>query len=417
MKIVIVNASDIRGGAARAAYRLHRALLAEGVDSLMLVQSKFSDDFTVLGPETKLKKAIALIRPTLDQIPLIFYKKHSRTLFSPSWLPFSNVVKKINEIRPDIVHLHWVCGGMLRIEDIKKIKYPIVWTLHDMWPFTGGCHYSFGCEKYVNFCESCPSLNSNFTFDLSRFVWKRKKRTYKDCKITVVGPSVWIHEEAKRSSLFTLCIHRQIPNLIDTSIFKPLDKKFCRDLLGLAGSMNIIAFGALNAVNDNRKGFKELYQALKKLTSNKVELLIFGASRPENPPDFSIPTHYVGHLHDDISLVILYNAADVVVVPSLQENLPNVILESMACGTPVVAFDIGGNRDIIDHKINGYLAKPYESDDLAEGILWVLKNRDLFNLSEKAREKIVSKFDAKVVVKQYIELYREIINESKRMSS
>ena len=160
MKILIVNTYDIKGGAARAAYRLHRALLSLGIDSQMLVQMKFSDDYTVIWPETKIQKGLALLRPFLDSIPVMFYKKRTKTLFSPAWLPFSNVVKQINQINPDIVHLHWICGGMLKIEKIAQIKAPIVWSLHDMWAFTGGCHYDEGCGGYKKSCENCKVLNS-----------------------------------------------------------------------------------------------------------------------------------------------------------------------------------------------------------------------------------------------------------------
>ena len=148
MKVLIVNTSDIEGGAARAAYRLHKALLTEGVDSQMLVQSKSSDDFTVLGPQTKFQKAMGKLRPTLDSIPVRRYPERTKTLFSPSWVPFAGLVDKINAINPDVVHLHWIAGGMMRIEDLAKINAPIVWSLHDNWAFTGGCHIMWECERY-----------------------------------------------------------------------------------------------------------------------------------------------------------------------------------------------------------------------------------------------------------------------------
>ena len=161
MKILIVNTSDIQGGAARAAYRLHQALLTEGVDSQMLVQSQSSDDFTVIGPQTKVQKALGKLRPTLDSLPVHRYKDRTKTLFSPSWLPFSSIVERINSINPDVVHLHWIAGGMIRIEDLPKIKAPIVWSLHDMWAFTGGCHYDEECGAYQKQCGTCPVLGSN----------------------------------------------------------------------------------------------------------------------------------------------------------------------------------------------------------------------------------------------------------------
>lgn len=183
MKICILNTDDITGGAARAAYRLHRALLTEGVVSKMLVQKKSSDDYTVITPETKIQKTLGRIRPTLDTLPVRFYRNRNKTLFSPSWLPFSPILRHINEIKPDLVHLHWIAGGMIRIEDIAKIKVPVVWSLHDMWPLTGGCHYDEGCKKFETHCNSCPVLNSGKVGDLSSKVFYRKKKAFQKLKV------------------------------------------------------------------------------------------------------------------------------------------------------------------------------------------------------------------------------------------
>lgn len=411
MKVLIVNTYDIQGGAARATYRLHRALIDAGIDSYMLVQSKASDDYTVVGPTTKIQKAIAKMRPTLDQIPVQFYKNRTKTLFSPAWLPFSNIVDKINEINPDIVHLHWICGGLMRIEDIAKIKAPIVWSLHDMWPFTGGCHYDEGCGAYKKMCSYCKVLGSNKNRDLSRKIWYKKEKTYlKIRNMTIVGLSKWITQSAKSSPLFRNFHIVNLPNPIDTDIFKPFWKEKSRELWGLSKDKKLVLFGAMSATSDPRKGFKELSEALRKLKLRDIELVVFGSSKPKDAPDFGFNTHYLGHLHDDVSLVTLYNAVDVTVVPSLQENLSNTIMESLSCGTPVVAFNIGGNSDMIEHKINGYLAKPYDTDDLAKGIEWILSSPKYDELCENARNKVLREFDSKVVVKKYIELYDKIIS-------
>jgi len=412
MKVLIVNTYDIQGGAARAAYRLHRALIDAGIDSYMLVQSKASDDYTVIGPTTKIQKAIAKMRPTLDQIPVQFYKNRTKTPFSPAWLPFSNIVDKINEINPDIVHLHWICGGLMRIEDIAKIKAPIVWSLHDNWAFTGGCHIMWECEKYKSSCGACPRLGSNKQNDLSSKVFKRKKRVFEIKKdITIIGLSKWITKCSKSSALLADKIHINIPNLIDVNVFKPFDKEKARELWNLPKNKKLVLFGAIIATQDINKGFKELSEALRKLKLRDIELVVFGSSKPKDAPDFGFNTHYLGHLHDDVSLVTLYNAVDVTVVPSLQENLSNTIMESLSCGTPVVAFNIGGNSDMIEHKINGYLAKPYDTDDLAKGIEWILSSPNYNELCENARNKVLREFDSKVVVKKYIELYDKIISD------
>lgn len=413
MKILIVNTYDILGGAARAAYRLHRSLLSAGIDSKMLVQIKKSDDYTVIPVYgiNKVGKLISLIRPTLDQIPLKFYKNRIKTPFSPAWLPFSKVVEKINEINPDIVHLHWISGGMIKIEDLAKINKPIVWTLHDNWAFTGGCHIKWNCERYTDSCGACPVLGSDKEYDLSKKGWIRKNKVFKKINIVIVSPSKWLYDCSKKSSLLKDKRHKVIPNPINLDLFKPVDKSISRKIWNLRQDKKLIAFGAVSATSDINKGFKELSEALYKITVKKnIELVVFGSCEPKNPPNFEFKTHYLGHLHDDVSLVTLYSAVDVVVVPSLQENLSNTIMESLACGTPVVAFNVGGNSDMIEHLKNGYLAKPFDTDDLRNGIEWVLNTPNYDELCKYAREKVLKEFDSKIVAKKYIELYKEVLN-------
>jgi Glycosyltransferase len=412
MKILIVNTYDIVGGAARAAYRLHRSLLSAGIDSKILVQTKKSDDCTVIPVYgiNKIGKFISLIRPTLDQIPLKFYKNRIKTPFSPAWFPFSKVVEKINEINPDIVHLHWISGGMIKIEDLAKINKPIVWTLHDNWAFTGGCHIKWNCEKYTDFCGACPVLGSDKEYDLSKKGWIRKNKVFKKINMVIVSPSKWLYDCSKKSSLLKDKRHKVIPNPIDVNLFKPVDKSISRKIWNLPQDKKLIAFGAVSATNDINKGFKELSEALYKIADKKnIELVVFGSSEPKNPPNFGFKTHYLGYLHDDISLTILYNAVDVMIVPSLQENLANTIMESLACGTPVVAFNVGGNSDMIEHLKNGYLAKPFDTDDLRNGIEWVLNTPNYDELCKNAREKVLREFDSKIVAKRYIELYEEVL--------
>ena len=349
MKILIVNTSDIEGGAARAAYRLHRSLLAQGIDSQMLVQKKSSDDYSVETiSKTKLQKAFSLIRPTLDALPLRAYKNRTKTLFSPSSMGFSSIVDAINEINPDIVHFHWINGGMIKIEEIAYINAPIVWSLHDMWAFTGGCHYNEECGAYEKECGSCKVLGSSKENDLSRKIFNRKVKTFeKKENMTIIGLSKWLYECAKDSTLLKDKKHVNLPNPIDTTIFKLFDKVKARELWSLPQDKKLVLFGAMGATSDPRKGFKQLSEAMKKFSkSSDIEFVVFGSSEPQNASDFGFKTYYLGTLADDVSLVTLYSAVDVMVVPSLQENLSNAIMESLSCGTPVVGFDIGGNSDM-----------------------------------------------------------------------
>ena len=411
MKILIVNTSDINGGAARAAYRLHHSLLAQNIDSQMLVQSKSSDDFTVLVYSSKIARGLAKLRPTIDSLPVKSYKNKSHTLFSPAWLGFDSVVEQINAINPDIVHLHWVCGGMMRLESIAKIKARIVWSLHDMWAFTGGCHYDEDCGAYQSSCGHCKVLRSDKENDLSRKVLLRKQRAFAQVEhLTVIGLSQWMEQCAKESSLFDAQQVSCLPNPIDTKKFNAFDKEKARELWNLPKDKKLVLFGAVAATSDPRKGFEELSEALSQLESENIECVVFGSSAPKKPQNFGLKTHYLGPLNDDVSLVALYSAVDVMVVPSLQENLSNAIMESLACATPVVGFEIGGNSDLIEHQQNGYLAQPFDTKDLAKGIEWVLNHPHYEGLCQSSRDKVLRAFDSVVVAKQYIELYQKIID-------
>ena len=409
MKILTISSYENSGGAARASFRLHKALLERGIDSQMLVQQKSSNDYTILSDTHPIKKGLNIIRPLLDNMPVRLYKNRDPILFSPSSLPFSQIVKKINQINPDIVHMHWICGGMMRIEQIANIIPPIVWSLHDNWAFTGGCHINLECDKYKENCGACPRLKSNKKNDLSRRVWKRKKTTYSRINnLTIVGLSSWLNNCSKESTLLKDKEHVHLPNPIDCSIFKTLDKKESRKLWNFPINKKIILFGAMNP-NDIVKGFQELKIALSRIDKKNVEFAVFGSRKPNNSDNFGFKTHYLGHIFDDSSLVTLYNSVDVTVVPSLQENLSNTIMESMACATPVVGFDVGGNSDLIEHKKSGYLAKPFDSGDLATGIDWILNNDNYNKISNNARQKIIGEFEATIVANRYIDLYKQIL--------
>ena len=414
MNLLILNTSDNQGGAAIATYRLHRGLRSIGINSHLLVQRKKTDDDSVIGPLTKWQKTFAFLRLYLDVVVTRLYRKRNKVIFSPAWLPES-LATKVAKLNPDIVHLFWVCNGFLRIETLKKFKRPIVWTLHDMWPFTGGCHYDDECGKFQQSCGNCPILHSEQERDLSRRIWKRKQKSWEGVPIVVVATSHWLADMARSSSLFRDQRIEVIPNGIDTEIYKPNNKEAARAAYNLPQDKHLILFSAFSATTDKRKGNQFLMQALEKMSQagwgSKTELLLIGATRPENPSDIGMKVHYMGRLHDEISQVLLYSAADVVVAPSMQENLSNTVMESLACGTPVVAFDIGGMPDMIDHQINGYLASPFEPNDLADGMMWVLENKDRHDmLSRRARETVAERYALKAVANRYLELYQSILN-------
>lgn len=417
MKILHLSTYDTAGGAARAAHRLHQGLQGINVDSQMLVQAKFCDDKNVIAPQTKSEKILAKLGHTLDAIPSKFYRKrHLKTEFSIQWAP-DLIASRITQINPDIVNLHWINESQLQIETLAKLNLPIIWTLHDMWAFTGGCHYDQNCGKYINSCGSCPQLGSNNNFDLSRWIFLRKARAWEKVYITIVTPSVWLAKLASSSSIFQ---HRRvevIANGIDTNKYKPMNREILRSLLNLPQDKQLILFGAINATSSHRKGFHLLQPALQSLCKSgyqdKVELVVIGASQAAHQTDLGFRTHYLGKLSDDISLAQVYAAADVFVAPSIQDNLPNTVMEAIACGTPCVAFKIGGMPDMIEHQQNGYLAQSFEVEDLARGIVWVLENKERHQkLCDRAREKVEQEFTLELQARRYASLYNSILEKS-----
>lgn len=413
MNPLLLNTFDNQGGAAIATYRLHRGLRSIGIDSRLLVQCKNTDDYSVLGPSGKMERVLDALRPGLDMVVNRRYRNRQRAIFSAAWLP-EHLADRVAEVQPDIVHLFWVNAGFLRIETLKEFRRPIVWTLHDMWPFTGGCHYDEECGKFRLSCGNCPVLRSARERDLSRRIWERKRSSWKGVPITVVATSRWLADMARSSSLFEGQRIEVIPNGLDTEIYKPIDKATARDAYNLPQDKRLILFSAFGATSDKRKGGQLLMKALEKLSqegwAGEAELVIVGASMPENPADMGMKVHYMGRMHDEISQVLLYSAADVMVAPSMQENLSNAVMESLACGTPVVAFNIGGMPDMIDHQCNGYLAAPFETGDLAAGIAWVLENQGrLSALAQCARQTVEERYAVEMVAHRYSQLYQALL--------
>ncbi len=420
MKVLLLSTSDRKGGAARATFRLHQGFQRIHVNSQMLVQTKQSDAPTVVGSAATsgIGKVIAGSRLTLGQLPLKFYPHRDRTLYSLQWLP-DNIASKVTQLEPNLINLHWIGGSYLQIETLTRLNKPLVWTLHDMWSFTGGCHYSGDCDRYTKSCGTCPQLHSSKDWDLSRWVWQRKAKAWQNLDLTIVALSSWFSECVSSSSLFRNSRVEIIPNGLDTEQYRPIEKQVARELLRLPQNKQLLLFGALGATNDKRKGFHLLLPALQELSQSgwqdKLELVVFGASRPENPPELGFKAHYLGHLNDDLTLALVYSAADVMIVPSIQESFGQTASESFACGTPVVAFNATGLKDIVDHQQNGYLAQPYKIEDLARGIVWVLENEERHRkLSHRAREKAKQEFALEIQAHRYLSLFSEILEKSDR---
>lgn len=417
MKIVSLSTFDIQGGAARAAYRLHQGLNQISVESWILSKLKYSQDERVVGAKltSGTEQVKAGLRVVLDQLPLKFYPTRGKQMFCPNWLPYK-IIPQINLLNPDIINLHWIGSGYIQIETLAKFNQPLVWTLHDMWSFTGGCNYNQDCTKFTDACGACPLLNSSKEQDLSRQIWQRKYKAWQNLNLTIVTPSQWLADSARKSRLFGDRRVEVIPYGLDTEIYRPIEQSTARKLLQLPQDKQLVLFLSLNATSDQRKGFHLLQQALQHLShsagQDQLELMVVGASAPENPPELGFKAHYLGFLGDDLTLALAYSAADVFVAPSLQDNLPNTVLEAIACGTPCVAFDIGGMPDMIDHQQNGYLAKPFVIEDLTAGISWVLSDYTrLKTLGHSARAKAEQEFALKIQARRYQQLYQEILDQ------
>jgi len=413
VKVLTLSTYDLVGGAAIAAHRLHLGLRQEGVEAQMQVKYKDGDEFHVSGPKTFSEKFKTVIFSQLEALPLLRYPKRVRGPWTNAWLPHPLWDQQsIDEA--DLLHLHWVGGGFVAPSTMKSFSKPMVWTLHDMYPFTGGCHYAGECRGYEQNCGCCPQLSSQKKRDLSYFNMRRKIRAWRDANITVVTPSKWLGECAAQSNLFGRLRVEVIPNGLDMERFKPYERDHCCRLFGLDPQKQYILFGAMNATSDRRKGFHFLQPALAQIAQDNhlkdIELLVFGASEPNSPPNLGFRTHYMGRMHDDVALALLYSIADVAVLPSMEDNLPNVVVEALACGTPCVAFNIGGMADMIVHEKNGFLAMPFDSLELAHGIKWVLESRGRYDqLAENARSIAVERFELSKVSRRYISLYEELI--------
>lgn len=424
MNVLIVNADNGIGGAARATTRLHRGLCEAGVSSTLLVRSKVGGEPHVLGPDTFLSEAFARVRPRLVKPILRLDRDPGEGVHSLNLFPTA-LGRTVGQSNADIVHLHLLSKETMSIAQIGRIRQPVVWTFHDMWAFCGTEHYPpvETADRYKNGYTVVPPPKGHSGIDLSRWTWQRKKKHWKAEHMTVVTPSRWMADCARSSVLFRSSRIEVIPNGVDTSVFKPFDKTFARNVLNLPKDTPLILFGAMKATSDTRKGFNLLYPALQQVatqtnTDVQPELVVFGASKPEQEYNSGMKAHYTGRINDEIGLALLYAAADVFVAPSRQDNLPNTIMESLACGTPCVAFNIGGMPDMIEHERNGYLAQPFDVADLAHGIAWVLEEpvrREA--LARRARKKVEDEFTIAHQVHRCRSLYEDLLQKGSQRST
>jgi glycosyltransferase involved in cell wall biosynthesis len=418
MKILHVNASDRVGGAARAAYRIYRSQVHTGMDAAMRVLHKITDDPRVIdghpGGSRRIARIRRVIRARLRRLPLHGFRTDNPILHSAAWLG-TGLGRELDASDADVLNLHWMGNDTLSVAEIGRLHKPVVWTLHDMWAFCGAEHYAddgpqsrfrAGYERH-----NCPPAER--AKDLNRVVWRSKRRHWRR-PFHIVCPSRWLADCVSGSSLFASWPVHVVPYPLDLDLWRPLPKPVARSLMGLDPDARIVLVGAMGGLKDPRKGGDMALEALGRLAgrvSAPDALLVYGQSASVGDQAIPLPTTFLGPLHDDLSLVLAYSAADVFLMPSRQDNLPNTVIESLACGTPVVAFAIGGLPDMVTHRRNGWLARPFDIGDLADGIAWVLQQLEKDPaLRRSARETALANFDEVSIAGRYRTIYEQCLS-------
>lgn len=413
MRVLIVNTSEKTGGAAVAANRLMDALNNNGVKAKMLVRDKETEDITVVS----LPRSLRLQWNFLWERWCVFWHLHfsRQRLWEVDMATSGTDITRLREFQEaDVIHLSWINQGMLSLKDIRKIirsGKPVVWTMHDLWPATGICHYARGCNRYASACGNCPLLpNKGSKNDLSAKIFRRKKELYHRGAISFVTCSRWLERQAKGSGLFVGQRITNIPNPIDTHVFCPQDQAEARLRAGLPADKHIILFVS-QRVTDERKGMRYFIEAIDRLVARYPEMrentaiaILGGHSEEVN---LTLPSYSLGYVSDEKQIVAIYNSADAFVLPSLEDNLPNTIMESMACGVPSIGFRVGGIPEMIDHQQNGYVANYRDTEDLASGIHWVLEEADRAALKRACLQKVAQNYSQHAVALKYIEVYNE----------
>ncbi|MBP6068283.1 MAG: glycosyltransferase family 4 protein [Bacteroides sp.] len=416
MRVLIINTSERVGGAAVAASRLMRALQNSGVNVKMLVRDKQTQETNVVKLE---RNRLMVWNFIWERIVIWRANRFKRNnLFAVDIANTGTDITTLPEFQQaDVIHLHWINQGMLSLQNIRKILTsgkPVVWTMHDMWPCTGICHHARECNRYQEECHHCPYIYAGGSKkDLSTRVFRKKKALYQTAPITFITCSRWLKERAESSALLTGQTVFSIPNPINTNLFAPRNKQEARTKCGLPQDKKLILFGSVK-ITDKRKGIDYLIESCKQLIAehpdlkNSLGIVVFGRQSYQLESLLPFPVYPLDYVSDERDLVNIYNSVDLFVTPSLEENLPNTIMEAMACGIPCVGFQVGGIPEMIDHLHNGYVARYKEAADFANGIYWALTQSDYASLSEQAVRKVLAHYSEKIIAKKHIDVYNKI---------
>jgi glycosyltransferase involved in cell wall biosynthesis len=409
-KIAHIQYSTESGG--RAALRIQRAFSAEK-DVTSCIVSLISSPHNIAGI-TYLGRRAKWLSLIDNRIQAYITRKSIKEMGSFSYPVLGTNVAKLDEIKnADIIYIHWALNGLLNFKSIKqiaKLNKPVIVFLHDMWAVTGGCHHSFTCDKYkTTGCNNCPMFPGDKKYDLSAREFQKKLKLYSSFNnLNFVSPSRWLFDCAKNSLLTRDKPIFYIPNILDNTLFKPMDKMAAKKFLDIDTNEIIIAFGAIS-VSSPYKGWKYLQKALELLKEDdaikNISVLIFGSVYNKEIAD-AIPfkTKFMGYLKDEYSTTLIYNAADVFIAPSLAEAFGYVVMEALSCGTPVVGFNVGGIPDMIKHKENGYLAKYKDAEDVCRGIKFCLEN--------KVTGYLLDELKPQVILNKHLELFEQISPKS-----
>ena len=417
MRVLIVNTAERTGGAAIAANRLLHALNHNGVEARMLVRDRKTDSPQVasIPPSWRLRAKFLWERGII----WLANGLSKRNLFQVDIANAGTDITRMEAFKQaDVIHLHWVNQGFLSLGDMERIMTsgkPVVMTMHDQWYFTGICHYSGNCDKYQTQCSHCPMLTGGgIGTDLARRVYDRKRTIYSLKPMAFVGCSRWMADLARKSPLTQGHLVTNIPNAIDTDVFTPMDQAAAREHHALPADKRLLLFGA-QRITDERKGFRYLKEACEHLVQNYPELarqmgvVVLGGDAETVKSALPLPVYTVGYLSNEAEIAQLYNAVDLFVTPSLQDNLPNTIVEAMSCGTPCVGFNVGGIPEMISHEQDGYVARYRDSQDFAHGIVWCLDGNRLATLRQKARADALNTYSESAVASRYQEIYRSLL--------
>ncbi|CAM3969859.1 glycosyltransferase [Mucilaginibacter galii] len=422
LNVVHINTYDGNGGAGRACLRLNNALLAENINSKVIVHYKFGKNPSVLTfNSTAIQKAYTAATIVVERLlAKRLLKPMKRTPFSFTWFGRS-VIHHPDVKAADVIHLHWVNHSFLNpahLAELAKLNKPIVWTFHDSNAFTGGCHVRYTCDHFLRQCGHCPLLKKADADDASHKIWAQKHEAYQQLKFNIVAPSSWMLSSVLMSSLMQDKPALQVPNTLETDIFKPTDKAQAKKQLGLPEDKFIFLTGFMPSRKDMHKGTSYLLESLELLkerlgvNAQQVELVVFGNRNAKDVPDFSFKTSFLGTINDDAKLAMCYAAADAFLIPSLEDNLPYTVMESLSCGTPVVAFTTGGIPDMVQHLQNGYLAEYRSAKSFADGMEWAINHENATALQQQARQTVMDKFAEPVIAQKHIQLYNQLVEKA-----